>query len=312
MIDWRGLHEHAATQHRLIVLSDATRFGMSPSTFRRLVTTRGNRRVFGSVVALGGGPASTKQRARAATLAVPGALVAGEMGLHLYGLLQRAPDVVDLVVPAARHCPRHAGLRVHRTRIELTEADHAERDGIPLASLERCLLQGAATRSIADLRGLVAAAVQRRLTTLDRITALLDRAGTTAGVADLRQVVRQLDPELCDSELEYAVRAALRHRGLVPDPGHARVVLPDGRALILDVPWASCRVGVECDGTGFHSEPTAVTLDALRHNAFVRSEWTVLRITWEILERHLDEFVLVLTETLSAAAPATRVPVREG
>lgn len=297
----RGLHEHAGAQHRLIVLRDATRFGVSPSTFRRLVSRRGNRLLFGGVVALGGGPSSTKQRAKAATLAVPGALVTGEMGLHLYGLVPTAPDVVAVVVRVDRSRPRRDGLRVHRTTIPLTEADRRVRDGIDLASVERCLLQVAATRAVPELRGLVATAVQRRLTTLVRIASLLDRAGTTCGVAALRQVVRQLDPERCDSELEYVMGASLRGRGLFQDPGHARVTVRGGRVLTLDVPWSPRWVAVECDGAGYHSEPKAVTLDALRHNAFAGTGWTVLRVTWAVLERHLDELVELLVAALGTS-----------
>jgi very-short-patch-repair endonuclease len=70
---------------------------------------------------------------------------------------------------------------------------------------------------------------------------------------------------------------------------------------------------VECDGVGYHSEPKAVTMDALRHNAFVGCEWTVLRITWGILEGHLDEFVALLSAVLSAGAGGrARVLAGEG
>lgn len=294
--DWRALVASAAVQHQVVNLAQADRAGFSRWAARRLVAAGVGDRPQRGVLGLGGERSDPQRRAKAAELAVGEPVrVTGVMALHLWGFAP-PPDLVDLVVPRGRGTPDRPGITGHRLRAWHPD-DQAERHGITVTALPLTLLFLARDRSVSQVRALIMDGVQRRHCTTAGVEACAGRHANVAGSRLLRGLAWELDATRADSVLEHETRRRLHDDGLDPDPGQLEVSVPDGRTLHLDVPFTAQSVGLECDGMT-HATRHGLTLDALRHNAYQETDWTVLRVTWDVLDRHWIEFVDCLRRLL--------------
>lgn len=159
------------------------------------------------------------------------------------------------------------------------------------------LVDHAADAQVEALRALAIDARQRRLLDMGDLAAAVVRAGRTAGVGRLRQLVGELDAERADSVLEHRLRRLLEAAGLHPHPSPWPVTI-DGVTIHLDIAFPAQRVAVEVEGFGFHSTRAQLSVDQRRANLLQHSDWRVLRVGWDDVERRPDVVVGELARLL--------------
>lgn len=240
-------------------------------------------------VVLHNGPLTDEQRTWVALLTAPGtAAVAGRHAAALGGLRRWAGTVTpEIVLPRGDHFPALPfPVKVHESRRFRAEDVHPALRP-PRVPVERAVIDAAAwTRSPRSACGLLAAAVQQRLTTVNRLHEELDKAGRIRHRALLRAVLVDIDGGAQSlSEAEFG--AFLRAHGL-PTP-RRQVVRTDGsgKRRYLDIELAGADgkvVHVELDGA-LHLVVTSYWEDMHRGNELLLTGAPVLRypsISWRI------------------------------
>ncbi len=101
------------------------------------------------------------------------------------------------------------------------------------------------------------------------------------------------------SEAERRAHQQLRDAGIEGWQTNYEVIASSGRQMFLDIAFPQLRIVVEVDGFGSHSEPIAFHRDRARQNDLVVDGWTVLRVTWPMIEE--DAWLHWLKSAISAA-----------
>jgi hypothetical protein len=207
-----------------------------------------------NVVALHTGTLTPEQRRWQAVLAQGEQLVAlaGLTAASAQGLQGFETDVIHVVVPHGARVHRLGGVKVHVSRRFGAEDVHPVRQP-PTVTVERAVIDAAVWSQTARRAcALVAAAVQQRLTTVDRLLTELDRAGRVRHRRLLGAVL--LDVGGGAHALSELDLLALCRRYDLPEPvrqvvrrdadGRRRWLdavfrLPDGRMLVVEVDGAA-------------------------------------------------------------------------
>jgi very-short-patch-repair endonuclease len=203
---------------------------------------------------------------------------------------------VDVTVGPGGRTPR-GGIRMHRVR-ELPAGDRSERNGIPVTTPIRTLVDVAAVIGEVELEraaarllraGLIAPAVLER-----RLAGCRGRPGMPA----LRAVLgRSGGPALTRSEAEVAALKLIRVAGL-PAPQTNAAMGP----YELDFYWPRERLAVEIDGFRHHSSRPRFEGDR-RKDAWLRARGiTVLRLTWRQVTEEAVATAVQLGQALVHAA----------
>jgi hypothetical protein len=186
----------------------------------------------------------------------------------------RLPEVL---VPG-RDAPEHPQINAYTTTF-LPQEDVTVRDGIPITSPLRTLLDLAAVLDPKTLRRAVREAQSRKLVDLAELAARLRGPGPKRGRARLRRIIAT-GPAPTRSELEDVVLDLLLGGGIA----HPRVNEPlwiDGRRVIPDFHWPEQHLVLEADGAAWHDNPLAREDDIERQALLEAHGERVLRVTWE-------------------------------
>ena len=148
----------------------------------------------------------------AATLACAPAFASHTSAGWLWGLLRYAPGRLDVTAPTRRH-PK-AAVRLHHARLDAR--DCTEREGIPVTSLARTVLDLAAVLSPDRLDRVLERSEELRLLDLVAIDEVLGRVGHHRGATKLRGAlaIYRDDPTVTRSRLERRFLALVRKAGL--------------------------------------------------------------------------------------------------
>jgi len=149
---------------------------------------------------------------------------------------------IDVSVPYGGR-KRHEGIRVHRRR-SFTAADVTERDGLPITTPERTLLDLAATQPRRTVEQALIRAEALRIVDHTTLTALA--TSHQPGAPLLRAVLAEPRSET-ESPLEELVLAFFDQHGL-PRPMTQQWI---GRHRV-DFLWPDAKVIVEADSHGYH------------------------------------------------------------
>ncbi|NHC13695.1 hypothetical protein [Motilibacter deserti] len=193
----------------------------------------------------------------------------------LWGLLDAPPAQPTIVIPADRRIAPPAGVHVRRSKL-LHGSTHPS--AAPRRTrLEHTVLDLAATaRTLDDALALVAQAVQRRLTTPER---LRDAASRHGRFHRRRDVLGVLDDVAAGAhtllELRY-LRDVERRHGLPTGRRQAREVVSVA-TVYRDVDYEDYGVLIELDGRLGHSRPQDIWRDMARDNAVTLGARATLR-----------------------------------
>jgi very-short-patch-repair endonuclease len=212
----------------------------------------------------------------------------------LLGLWTPAPKVVEVTVDDAP-ASRNPGVKVHRSRI-LQSHDVWIRQGLPVTSPSRTLLDIAASASDRQLEVAFDRGITERTLRLSHVRHLLDRAGGHRGRARLADLLdrEQGASTMTRSDGEERMLALMRQAGL-PIP---RVNFPFG-VWELDFYWPEARFVVEVDGHTYHSSRYRFERDRRKDNELRRADIEVMRIVGREIKERSHGLVADVTRALT-------------
>lgn len=276
----RDLDELLLEQCGLITPIQAGARGLSRKAVQHRVLAGKWQRVHPGVYGSWTGTLDTEQRIWAASLyAGKDAVVSHESAWWLADRASEAPRAVHVAVPVDRKVVRQPGLVVVRTR-RMDEQD-LQPGSRPLRfRMERAVLDAAAAahdarRAIA----LLATAVQRRVTTAERLTAALGRCPNNLPHRALLERVLALTGEGAQSLLEVLQYDACSSHGL-PDADRQRRIGPSVADAAYDMPQGTLLA--EFDGR-LHLLPTSWWADKQRDNRHSNQGMPTLRFPGFVL-----------------------------
>ncbi len=288
------LAQLATRQHGVVSRYQLFRLSFTRGLIEHRLETGLLHRVHRGVYAVGHRSLTLHGRWMAAVLACgPGAVLSHRDAAALLGLRESAAGAIEVTaVGRSRHNRR--GIRVHRPR-SLHAEDRTIRDGIPVTSLARTLLDLAEVLNLRQLERVVEEAERLRLFDLRAIERLLARCRGHRGARSLRRVLapRKLPGLEARSELERRFVDLCRDAGL---PLPALNVSVEGYEV--DAFWPAQRLIVELDGYAFHRTRKSFEQDRVRDATLQLAGQRVLRITHRRVVYDAEAVVATLERAL--------------
>jgi len=278
----RGWRRAALSQAGLVTRAQLAANGVSRATTGYRVTHERWQVVAPSVICTTTGELTPTQRLWLGVLhGGEGALVAGVHALELAGLKNWERDDVTVLVPYAKSVPTSLdGFRFVRTRRALADM-RSRAGGVPRCRPEpAALLFAAEDRSARTAQGLVAAVVQQRLTTPERLAAWLDDLRPLRRSRLLHDVLGEISGG-AQSVAEIDVKRLCRSFGLALPRRQVRRRDGDGRIRFTDCEWrlADGRTLVlEVDGI-FYMDVESWEDDLSRQRALSAADRVIVRCT---------------------------------
>ncbi len=284
--------------HHVVTIDQAASCGLDPTTLRRRASAERWERLYPGVFALPGSSVTYEQRVSAALLAIGGRVAAcRRTAAYLWGLTDRAPEHVEVLIPPNRRAPDLDGVQTLRSKTVLrSDIGHA-RD-LAVTTPERTICDLAAViLDIYELRVLALSGVQRGVLDLGLLHARHSQLRGSPGMPRLGRMLRDLDNERPDSIFSHEIRVFVRSRGLIPHPKPLWVPCHDGRTRQIDIPFIDQRVGIEADRGG-HLDRGRTDQDDETDLELAAAGWRITHITWQRFhtdrERWLDGLLRLL------------------
>jgi very-short-patch-repair endonuclease len=292
----------ARRQHGVIARSQLLEIGLHPQAIKHRVASGRLHRVQRCVYAVGRPELTRRGQWMAAVLSCgPRAALSHATAAALWEMRPERggrSEPIEVSVPANAR-PRRSGMRVHRRR-RLPPADVTRRDGIPVTSPVRTLIDLAARLPAAQLEAVINAADKRDLIDSETLRAVLEQRSTQRGVAALVKVLDRRTVRLTDSELERRFAPLAARAGLSP-PQTGRYV----NGYKVDFFWPELGLVVETDGLRYHRTPAQQARDRERDQAHAMAGLTPLRFTHHHVTFEPGRVVAALTAVAELLAAGT-------
>lgn len=276
----------AERQHGVVSIRQLTGpLGYSRSAVYRSVEAGHLHRLHPGVYAVGHTSLSTQGRCLAAVLACgPNSLLSHVSAAWLWDLTKTLPLPASVTTPLYRK-PRPP-LRLHEARA-LVASDRALREGIPVTSLPRTLLDLAATVRFHWLEKMVERSEELGLFDLRAVEELLSRTVGHHGHKRLREAIALYAPSsFTRSGLERRWLELVLAAGL-PQPRMNYVE----QGFELDCYWPEYLFAVELDVFETHGTRAAFERDRKRQEDLLLAGIVMTRVTGPRLKREPDEVV---------------------
>jgi len=217
----------------------------------------------------------------------------------LWGIIRNRPGTVHLTCPSARRSRR--SFVIHEG--ELSDADRTVRDGIPVTSLPRTILDLSASRSVQEIRRQIQRADDARVFDLRQMQELLSRCNGHHGGAKVRIALETHTerPVFTRSELERRFLDLVTAAGL-PAPSMNSFV----EGYEIDAYWEGARFGVELDVYETHGSRLSFEEDRERDDALLGAGIETTRVTGLRLDREPE---LVIASVRRHLARRSRAPL---
>jgi hypothetical protein len=201
---------------------------------------------------------------------------------YLWGIYRYAPERIDVTAPIRRRAQRE--FVVHFSSI-LAPEDRREREGIPVTSVPRSLMDLAIRSQPQQLDRLLERTEELGLFDLHALQDVLDRAGGHRGRGRLRRALAlyQPDPAFTRSRFEKDFRRRARRAG-IPAPS----MNFNAHGYELDAYWPDLRFAVELDLFETHGTRAAFERDHLRQEELKLRGIEMVRITRPRFQRDPD------------------------
>ena len=191
-----------------------------------------------------------------------------------------------MTITIPRHRAGPCKVKAHQSRL-LGCANVTERDGIPVTTMARTLLDLAGIASARELARAVDTAERLDLFDLTAVEDVLARARGRRGAAALRRAIAGWQPRHTRSELEDRFQELLATTGL-PWPRFNVQLDGEQSQHEVDAVWPSQRLVVQLDGFAFHRTRRDRERDAAADADLELAGLRVVRLTWDDVTRHAD------------------------
>jgi very-short-patch-repair endonuclease len=287
-------------QHGLFTTAQWLARGRSPSALSRRAQRGDFVRVLPGVYRGSLVQPSLQQWALAGVLwGGPDALASHATALALWGGELVKPFRVHVLTPSSRSA-RADFVVVHRGVDARNE--RRLRDGVPLTSPARTLIDVAACLGPEDLEAAVEDLLHRGVTTpqsIERCLGVLGGRGRT-GSEKLRRILDDRGCAALESKLEVKIWRLLRRARL--RPVRQFDVRCGARTYRLDFAWPPLKVTVEGEGFDAHGTRAAFVGDRQRRADLAAHGWVVLPATWDDCVRDPDRLIERIRAALLRAA----------
>lgn len=275
----RAIAAIAARQHGVVARRQLTALGLGRGAIRNRTLAGRLHTVHRGVYAVGHPGLVGRGRWMAAVLACgPGALLSHRSAAALWGLGFDARSRIE-VTTSGRGGRGRSSLAPHHVRA-LDPCDRTVRDGIPLTTIPRTLLDLAEVVGARQLERVFAEVDRSRLLDLVAIERLCERSTGRRGLKLLRALLaehRGAVPET-RSELERRFLGLCCEAELPPPVVNVVVA-----GFEVDALWQEQRLVVEIDGFAYHRSRVAFERDRERDRHLRLTGCRVLRITDRML-----------------------------
>ncbi len=227
-------------------------------------------------------PITWLKRVRAAVLACgEPAVISGMSAAYMWGLLEREPRTVDVMVPFGRSS-RLPGVDVHRTRswhVEMLD----ELDGMPISTPARAIIDISRFVSKYTLLHAVDLAITAKQLTLDDIASELERIGSQglSRCSLLFGVLAERDStfEATDHVSEAEALAIFKAAGLLAPVPQARIPLDAITTAYPDFVYFDKKIWIEIISWRWHGGPSKFEDDVQRKVKARAQGWLILEIS---------------------------------
>ena len=224
------------------------------------------------------------------------AVVSHRSAAALWGFATPSPRAVEVTIVGAG-CRSRDGIGVRRVS-DLLPDERAHKNGIPVTSPARTLLDFAHEASPHELEQALAEAYALNLTSERRLQRIVARRPHRAGARALRaELERERGPALTRSEAERRMKQLLREAGLPAALTNQRIA-----GYEADFVWPERRLIVEVDGYQFHGHRAAFERDRKRDAAHTLAGYRVMRITWRALTEERMAVAVIIARALEVTA----------
>jgi hypothetical protein len=270
----------ATRQHGVVARAQLVALGLGPRAIGHRISCGRLQPLHRGVYAVGHRAVSRHGRWLAAVLACgDGAVLSHRSAAALWGLRPAERSCVEVTV--TRRLRGRRGIEVRE--LPLARDESATRDGVPVTSVPRTLMDLAAVVTRPQLSRAAEQAEALRLADSLTLDALVARHTGRPGIRNLRAIAaRGIEPTLTRSELERRFLSIVETAGL-PDPRPNAPLQIAGGWIEVDCAWPAHRVVVELDGHAHHSTRAAFERDRARDRALQAAGWRVVRVTWRQL-----------------------------
>lgn len=282
----------AERQHGVVATWQLLRLGLTQDDIDYRARIGRLHRIHHGVYAVGYRTLTPKGHRMAAVLAYgPEAVLSHQTAAAQWGIGQPTAKFHVTTPTSRRSRPK---IRAHRA--VLHPEDITVRDGIPVTSVARTVLDLAATLNHDRLTHLIEEADRKELIDLRALDRAVARRPRAAGIRRLKAVLAVYRaPADTRSKLERDFRSLITKAGL-PEPQFNVVVA----GLTVDVYWPQWKLVVELDGEPYHNNPSAYETDRIRDATLQKVDIRVLRVTGKRLEQ---DWPGVLADILALRRP---------
>src|SRR5580765_2218127 len=269
-----SLPDLLARQAGVLTVGQAVGCGLSAATVHHRARIGEWRRLYPRVYLVGGHRLSDEARVRAAWLWAGGrpAAVTGPAAAYWHGMLDAAPEIVEVTVGRHRNAGPQQGIRLRRR--DLANADLVGIRGLWLADRPLAALETAV--ALKDGSTFLDRALQRHVRLPAVYRAYCRNLGSVGSPTAARLLSTAADG--AESAAERLLVELLRTAGITG----WTLAFPFG-PYTIDLAFRAARLAVEVDGWAWHVDAGRFRNDRRKGNAITQAGWSLLRFTWHDL-----------------------------
>jgi very-short-patch-repair endonuclease len=282
------LADLAAKQHGVVAYSQLIALGLKRGAIRHRVDTGRLHGMYNGVYSVGYPAKAREAWEMAAVLACGrGAVLSHFTAAARWELLLPFRGWPHVSVAGDRRLKR---INTHNVK-PFHGSDCTKRDGIPITSVPRTLLDLAAVADERLLSRAINEAERRGKLNHKAIAELLDRSRRRKGSKAIRSLIAAVDPQTrrSRSDLEVEFLALCKKHGVEPPVVNGRV-----EGYEVDMHWPGTTLIVELDSWEYHRTRAAFEADRRRDAHLKARGYTVIRVTGEWMATRPGEIVELL------------------
>ena len=271
----------ARRQHGVVARSQLVRLGLDRNAIQYRLAVGRLHRLHRGVYSVGHRLISASGRCLAAVLACgPDAVVSHQSAGWLWALRRDDRHGVDVTAP--RFVDGGSAIRCRVASIPPDE--RTVRDGIPVTTVPRTLLDLAAVLPPHQLERAIERAEMLRLTDPLSLPAVLQRYRGRRGIANLRRLLAEGrgGATVTRSELERRFLAFIADTDVRRPEVNAWLQI-SGKWIEVDYLWRDERLALELDSRSVHATDAAFESDRARDRRLQVAGWRPVRVTWRQL-----------------------------
>jgi len=282
----------AERQHGVVAIWQLLELGIGADAIQYRVSIGRLHRVHRGVYAVGHRKLTREGHRMAAVLAYGPHAVLSHWSAAAHWGIGAARVKYDVTTPHSKRSRKT--IRAHAARLH--PEDRTVHDGIPITSVERTILDLAATLTKDQITYLIEEADRKQRLDINALDRVIARRRRAAGVARLNAVLATYRGTAdTRSKLERQFRRLIAKAGL-PEPQFNVVVA----GITVDVFWPHWKLVVELDSEGYHKNPRAFETDRIRDAMVQKHDLRVLRVTGDRMDNAPNE---VLADVVALRRP---------